>query len=137
MQYDVVDNPDSFKTPPKPKSPPRKAHKVWHAVTPDPNLERWDGVPSYAVVAFVGYLLALAVLFSNQIVPFCQAHFAEPGNCVPIFDKIIPVALAAIILGPAIGGAVRRMGGNRTAALAFSFAVTVVPPMMLGWKYLL
>ena len=108
-----------------------------HAVTPEAKLREWDGVPPYAVLAFIGYLLALTVLFSGKIVPYCEATFAQPQNCVPIFDKIVPVALAAIVLGPAIGGAVQRMGGNRYSAFAFSVAVTVLPPLMLGWRYLL
>jgi len=107
-----------------------------HAVTPNVNLNAWDGVPPYAVVAFIGYLLALTVLFSGQIVPYCEANFAEPQNCPAIFDKIIPVALAGIVLAPAIDGAVRRMGGNKATGFLFALAVTVVPALILGWKFL-
>ncbi|NDK35166.1 hypothetical protein [Rhodovulum sulfidophilum] len=108
-----------------------------HAVTPDVNLKSWNGVPPYAVWAGLGYLLVLAVIFSDQIVPYCEANFAQPQNCAPIFGKIIPIFVAGIILAPALAGAVQRMGGNKATGLAFSFAVAVVPPVMLGWSYLL
>ncbi|ARE40046.1 hypothetical protein RGUI_1905 [Rhodovulum sp. P5] len=128
MQMKLVD--ESFSA----DKPAKAADKPFHAVTPNVNLKAWDGVPPYAVWAFFGYLLALAVLFSGQVVPYCEANFARPQNCAPLFEKIAPVALAGIVLAPAIGGAVRRMGGNRATGLAFALAVTVLPPLILGWK---
>ncbi|MBN2905683.1 MAG: hypothetical protein JXJ18_03120 [Rhodobacteraceae bacterium] len=127
MEYRVVDDNYDYQEPAKASATPRL-----HAVTPNVNLKEWDGVPPYAVAAFIGYLLVLAVLFSDQAVPYCQANFAQPQNCAPLFGKVFPVIIGAILLAPALGGAVRRMGGDKATALIFSFCVTVVPPLILG-----
>ncbi|TCP43137.1 hypothetical protein [Rhodovulum marinum] len=145
MEYKIVDEDfvRDYETPaPEPKPQKRRrASDFWaaprlHAVTPDATLKQWDGVPPYAVVAFIGYLIALTLVFSNQLVPYCIENFAQPQNCAPIFDKILPIVLAAIVVAPAISGAVQRMGGNRTAGFVFALTAVAVPPLMLGWHYL-
>ncbi|SIO29956.1 hypothetical protein SAMN05444722_1293 [Rhodovulum sp. ES.010] len=133
MDYTIVD--EDFAQPAPGRARALVTPKL-HAVTPEAGLREWDGVPSFGVVAFIGYLIALAVLFSNQLVPYCVENFAQPQNCAPIFDKVLPIALAAIVLGPAVNAAVRRMGGNRTSGLAFALTAMVMPPLILGWHYL-
>ncbi|GAA0290972.1 hypothetical protein [Rhodovulum strictum] len=138
MEYKIVDEEFVREVRPGPK---RDRRAFWasprlHAVTPDVTLKHWDGVPPYAVIAFIGYLIALVLVFSNQIVPYCIANFAEPQNCAPIFDRILPIVLASIVVAPAISGAVRRMGGNRTAGFLFALTAVAMPPLMLGWHYL-
>lgn len=133
MEYKIVDEEPAYTVPGRATA---RVTPRLHAVTPEARLTQWDGVPPYAVMAFIGYLIALAVIFSGQIVPYCQAHFAQPQDCAPIFEKILPIALAAILLGPAVNGAVRRMGGNRATALVFALSVMVMPPLILGWHYL-
>ncbi|MCO8145959.1 hypothetical protein NHN26_12065 [Rhodovulum tesquicola] len=138
MEYKIVD--EEFVREVRP-SPKRDRRAFWasprlHAVTPDVTLKQWDGVPPYAVVAFIGYLIALVVVFSNQIVPYCIENFANPQNCAPIFDRVLPITLAAIVVAPAISGAVRRMGGNRTAGFLFALTAVAMPPLMIGWHYL-
>lgn len=149
MEYKIVDEEfvrDHAAPKPEPRPAPRpqrrrRGPEFWasprlHAVTPDVTLKQWDGVPPYAVVAFIGYLIALVLIFSNQIVPYCIENFAQPQNCAPIFDKVLPIVLAAIVAAPAISGAVRRMGGNRTAAQIFAVTALVMPPLILGWQAL-
>lgn len=138
MEYKIVDEEFVQQVRPQPR---RNRRDFWssprlHAVTPDVKLGAWDGVPPYAVVAFIGYLIALALVFSNQIVPYCEANFAQPQNCAPIFERILPIALAAIVVAPAIAGAVRRMGGNRMAGLALAITAVLMPPLILGWHVL-
>lgn len=108
-----------------------------HAVTPNVTLKYWNGVPPYGVWAFFGFLMLGAVLFSNQIVPYCEANFAQPQNCAPIFTKIFPIIIGLILLFPVVTGAARRMGGDRTTAQVFVFLAAFVPMMMLGWHFLL
>lgn len=66
MDYTIVD--EDFAQPAPGRARALVTPKL-HAVTPEAGLREWDGVPSFGVVAFIGYLIALAVLFSNQLVP--------------------------------------------------------------------
>ncbi|MBK5932885.1 hypothetical protein C8N32_11916 [Rhodovulum imhoffii] len=98
--------------------------------------KQFDGVPPYSVMAFLAYLLILAVLFSDEIVPYCQKNFTQPGNCVPIFHTFFPLMIAAVMVAPALAGAMRWMGGNRTASFLFALAILVLLPLIVGWHYL-
>ncbi|TCO69210.1 hypothetical protein [Rhodovulum euryhalinum] len=141
MEYKIVDEEFVREVRPEPKRPHRDRKAFWasprlHAVTPDVSLKQWDGVPPFGIVAFIGYLIALTVVFSDQVVPYCIENFAQPQNCAPIFDRVLPIALAAIVVVPAVSGAVRRMGGNRAASQALAVTAVLMPPLILGWQLL-
>ncbi|MBK1636306.1 hypothetical protein [Rhodovulum adriaticum] len=108
-----------------------------HAVTPDVKLKYWSGIPPYGVWAFFAFLMLEAVMFSDHLVPYCEANFAQPQNCAPIFTQIFPILIGLILLFPVVTGAARRMGGNRITAQAFVFLAAFVPTMMLAWHYFL
>ncbi|WP_132950645.1 hypothetical protein [Rhodovulum bhavnagarense] len=121
---------------------PRREASSWgtpdlHAVTPQVRLNHWNGIPPYAIWAFAAFLMLEAVMFSGQIVPYCEANFAQPQNCAPIFTKIFPLAISLVLLYPVVTGAARRMGGNRITAQVFVFLAAFVPLMMLSWHYML
>ncbi|MEX5727050.1 hypothetical protein Ga0609869_000403 [Rhodovulum iodosum] len=100
------------------------------------NRRVFDGMIPYSLVAFFAYLLMVFVLFADQVVPYCERTFAQPGQCEPIFTTIFPIAVAAVIAAPVLRGAVMWLGGNRTVGFLFALAVILLPPLMVGWHTL-
>ena len=92
-------------------------------------------VPGW-VVALLAYVLAVCVAGAPEIVPACEASFARPENCAPIFQRIMPIVVAGVLLIATVFGAQRALRGHGPTAALFLAATLIFLPLILVWQAL-